>query len=224
MTAFWLILLPIILIVINATFSVILPEGNTLRTIFTFVGDNNIALFIAMMVTGIVLRKYIMKNTKMNLMQFIDKSSDSMGNILMVIGTGGCFGLVLQNCGLGDALVKLLSSFNLPLILLAFLLAMIIRAAVGSATVAMLTTVSIVGPVAIKLGLSPVIIGLAICAGTVGLTLPTDAAFWLPSKYNNLNVSDCFTVTTYSTTMASVVAFLTLLVLNIFVKVLPGMF
>jgi GntP family gluconate:H+ symporter len=112
----------------------------------------------------------------------------------------------------------------MPLLLLAFLLAMIIRAAVGSATVAMLTTVAIVGQGAVSLGYSPVIIGLAICAGTVGLTLPTDAAFWLPARYNNLTVNEAVVASTIPNTLASVIAFIVILILQSFVTVLPGMF
>ena len=101
---------------------------------------------------------------------------------------------------------------------------MIIRAAVGSATVAMLTTVSIVGPAAVAMGYSPVIIGLAICAGTVGLTLPTDAAFWLPVKYNDITIEESFKSTTFSTTLASLIAFGVILLLNLVSDSLPGMF
>ena len=224
MTAFLLILFPIILIIIGSIASVTLSKESIIYLICTFLGNNNIALFLAMILSGIVLRKYIIKNTNMNIMKFIDISSDKLGNVLMVIGTGGCFGLILQKSGLGNALVELLSSWNLPIVLLAFILAMIIRAAVGSATVAMLTSVSIVGPAAVAMGYSPVIIGLAICSGTVGLTLPTDAAFWLPAKYNDLEVNDAFVATTYSTTLASIVGFIIILILNTFVNSLPGMF
>lgn len=219
-----LIALPIVLIIINSVCSVVLPADNFAAMFFAFVGNNNVALFIAMLVTGVVLHKYLVPSVSESVWKYIDKSSDSMGNILMVIGCGNCFGAVLQASGLGDALVDLLSRVNIPLVLLAFVLAMIIRAAVGSATVAMLTTVSIVGPTAVTLGLSPVIVGLAICAGTVGLTLPTDAAFWLPARYNDLSDSDAFTATTWSTTLAAVVAFAVILILNVFSGVLPGMF
>lgn len=219
-----LIALPIVLIIINSVCGVVLPADNFVAMFFAFVGNNNVALFIAMLVTGVVLHKYLVPSVSESVWKYIDKSSDSMGNILMVIGCGNCFGAVLQASGLGDALVELLSRVNIPLVLLAFVLAMIIRAAVGSATVAMLTTVSIVGPTAVTLGLSPVIVGLAICAGTVGLTLPTDAAFWLPARYNDLSVSDAFTATTWSTTLAAVVAFAAILILNVFSGVLPGMF
>ena len=219
-----LIALPIVLIIINSVCGVVLPADNFAAMFFAFVGNNNVALFIAMLVTGVVLHKYLVPSVSESVWKYIDKSSDSMGNILMVIGCGNCFGAVLQASGLGDALVDLLSRVNIPLVLLAFVLAMIIRATVGSATVAMLTTVSIVGPTAVTLGLSPVIVGLAICAGTVGLTLPTDAAFWLPARYNDLSVSDAFTATTWSTTLAAVVAFAVILILNVFSGVLPGMF
>lgn len=219
-----LIALPIALIVVNSICSVLLPAENTLNMVFGFVGNNNVALFIAMIVSGFVLRGYLIPVISPTLWNYIDKTSDSMGNILMVIGCGNCFGTILQKSGLGDALVDLLSRMNIPVILLAFMLAMIIRAAVGSATVAMLTTVSIVGPTAVAMGMSPIIVGLAICVGTVGLTLPTDAAFWMPARYSNLTVKEAFVATTYPTTLASITSFAIVLVLNIFSGILPGMF
>lgn len=221
---FLLILFPIVLIVVGAVASVTLPQGSMAYKFFTLVGNNNIALFLALILTAVVLRKYLVKNTGMSVMNYIDKVSDKLGNILMVIGCGGCFGTVLQECGLGDALVNFMQGMNMPILLLAFLLAMIIRAAVGSATVAMLTTVSIIGTSAVALGYSPVIVGLCICAGSVGLTLPTDAAFWLPARENALTAKEAFVATTYSTTGASIVAFAVLLILNMFSGVLPGMF
>ncbi len=221
---FLLILFPIALIVVGAIAGVVLPAESFGFKFFSLVGNNNIALFLALILTALVLRKYLVKNTGLTVMQYVDKVSDKLGNILMVIGCGGCFGTVLQKCGLGDALVGFMSGMNMPILLLAFLLAMIIRAAVGSATVAMLTTVSIIGTSAVSMGYSPIIVGLCICAGTVGLTLPTDAAFWLPARNNDLTTSEAFVATTYSTTGASIVAFLVLLVLNAFVGILPGMF
>ena len=221
---FLLILFPIVLIVVGAIAGVALPAESAAYMFFTLVGNNNIALFLALVLTAVVLRKYLVKNTGMSVMQYVDKVSDKLGNILMVIGCGGCFGTVLQKCGLGDALVEFMSGMNMPILLLAFLLAMIIRAAVGSATVAMLTTVSIIGTSAVAMGYSPVIVGLCICAGTVGLTLPTDAAFWLPARNNDLTTQEAFVATTYSTTGASIVAFAVLLVLNMFAGSLPGLF
>lgn len=219
-----LIALPIILIILNSIFSLVLPENNILRQVFSFVGNNNVALFIAMLVSGFVLKKYLVSDAIASIWKYIDVASDKVGNILMVIGTGGSFAAVLQGSGVGDALVELLTSFNMPILLLAFILAMIIRAAVGSATVAMLTTVAIVGQGAVAMGYSPIIIGLAITAGTVGLTLPTDAAFWLPARYNDLTVNEAMLAATIPNTLASVLVFIIVMVLNSFATVLPGMF
>ena len=199
-------------------------EGSVIYTIFQFVGDKNIALFMAMLLSAIVLRKYLVAGpASKGIMRYIDSSANKVGSILMVIGCGGCFARVITETGIGDALAEMFSHFNMPVILLGFILAMIIRAAVGSATVAMMTAVSIVGPAIAIQGLSPVLVGLAVCAGTVGLTLPTDGAFWHPSQLNGISINETMTVT-ISTTLASLAAFAIILLLNCFSGVLPGLF
>lgn len=219
-----LIGLPIILIIIKSIAILILDEQSMIYKIFLFLGDNNIALFIAMIVSGLVLQKYLINDKINSIWKYIDVVSDKVGNILLVIGTGGSFASVLQASGVADSLVDLLTSLNLPILLLAFLLAMIIRAAVGSATVAMLTTVAIVGQGAVAHGYSPIIVGLSICIGTVGLTLPTDAAFWLPARYNDLSVNQAIQATTIPNTIASIIAFIILMIIQNFSGQLPGMF
>lgn len=219
-----LILFPIILIILGSVIPMFFNSESLFTKTFIFLGNNNIALFIAMIVTAIVLHKYLIPRVDNSIMSYIEKSGDKLGSIIMVIGTGGCFGQILQTSGVGDALVSLLEKGNIPIVFMAFLLAMAIRGAVGSATVAMLTTASIVGPAAISLGYSPIIIGLAICSGTAGLTLPTDAAFWLPIKYCDIDIKEAFKVTTIPTTLASFIAFLVILLLNAFVNILPGMY
>ena len=102
---FLLILFPIALIVVGAIAGVVLPAESFGYKFFSLVGNNNIALFLALVLTAVVLRKYLVKNTGLTVMQYVDKVSDKLGNILMVIGCGGCFGTVLQKCCLGDALV-----------------------------------------------------------------------------------------------------------------------
>jgi len=91
-----LIAFPIVLIIINSVFKAVLPAELPLVVFFGFVGNNNVALFIAMLVTGIVLRKYLVPANAASLWNYIDRVSDKMGNILMVIGCGNCFGTILQ--------------------------------------------------------------------------------------------------------------------------------
>ena len=78
-------------------------------------------------------------------------------------------------------LVAIMSATKMPVILLGFLLAFCIRAAVGSATAAMLTSIAIAGPVCLASGMSPIIAGLSVCLGANAATFPTDVTFWFPT-------------------------------------------
>ena len=201
MKSFLLVILPIVMIVFASIFSLFVTEG-PVYTVVNFFGNSNIALFIAMLVTGYTLRKYIPNKTV-----FIDESANRVGNILLIVGAGGCFASMLGATTMSTDLVEIMSATNMPVILLGFLLAFCIRAAVGSATAAMLTSIAIAGPVCLAAGMSPIVAGLSVCLGAHSATCPTPVTFWFPSTYNGLNVG-----------------MVILAVLNAFSGVLPGMF
>src|SRR5699024_12222437 len=73
--------------------------------------------------------------------------------------------------------------------LLAFIFTQILRASLGSSTVALVTTSSILGPQVAALGVSPVLLGLAICSGAIGLSLPNDSGFWVVNKFGKLTIT-----------------------------------
>lgn len=218
--AFLLVIFPIVLIVFASIFSLFVTEGPA-YTVINFIGNSNIALFIAMLVTGFALQKYIPKKT---VMQFIDEAANRTGNILLIVGAGGCFAAILGATTMSTDLVDIMSATNMPVILLGFLLAFFIRAAVGSATAAMLTSIAIAGPVCVATGMSPVIAGLSVCLGAHAATFPTDVTFWFPSTYNGLNTKDCLMTTTVSCILSGVIGLIILAILNAFSGVLPGMF
>lgn len=218
--AFLLVIFPIALIVFASIFSLFVTEGPA-YTFINFIGNSNIALFIAMLVTGFTLQKYMPNKT---VMQFIDESANRTGNILLIVGAGGCFAAILGATTMSTDLVDIMSATNMPVILLGFLLAFFIRAAVGSATAAMLTSVAIAGPVCVATGMSPVIAGLSVCLGAHAATFPTDVTFWFPSTYNGLNTKDCLMTTTVPCIMSGIIGLITLAILNAFSGVLPGMF
>ena len=136
--AFLLVMFPIVLIVFAAIFSLFVTEG-PVYTVINFVGNSNIALFIAMLVTGYVLHPYMPEKT---VMQYIDAYADRTGNVLLIVGAGGCFASMLGATTMSTDLVAIMSATKMPVILLGFLLAFCIRAAVGSATAAMLTSIA----------------------------------------------------------------------------------
>lgn len=220
LTAFLLVIFPIVLIVFAAVLSLFVSEGPVF-TVINFIGNSNIALFIAMLLTGFVLRKYIPNKTIMN---FIDESANRTGNILLIVGAGGCFAAMLGATTMSTDLVEIMSATNMPLILLGFLLAFFIRAAVGSATAAMLTSAAIAGSVCVAAGMSPVIAGMSVCLGAHAATFPTDVTFWFPSQYNGLNTKECLMTTTVPCILSGLIGLAILAVLNAFSGVLPGMY
>lgn len=223
LTTVLLILFPIFLILMRSVSPYIFAPDSALKAIFTFLGNNVFALFLAMLLASVVLHKYIVPEKFPTIGKLINKSANSFGSILLILGTGGSFATIIKGCGLGDALVSLLSALHFPALLAAFVLSLMLHAAVGSGTVAMTTAVAIFGSVAVAQGFSPIVVGLAICCGGAGLTLPTDGAFWHPSQLNNVSVKQTFTTVTLATTLASVVAFCMVLVLNFCTGFLPGL-
>ena len=174
-----------------------------------------------MLLTGFCLRKYLAD--KGTVMKLIDKLTDQVGNVILVVGAGGVFGQVIKDTGLADALVDIFSRYNMPVLILAFLLTLIIRASVGSATVAMLTAASIVGPGAIELGYSPVVLTMIICAASMGLSIPTDGGFWIVSRMSNLDTKQTLTCVSVPSTLSCIVLFVLAMILNSFTGILPGL-
>lgn len=110
----------------------------------------------------------------------------------------------------------------MPILLLAFIFSQILRASLGSTTVALVTTSSILGPMVMELGVSPVLLGLAICAGGIGLSLPNDSGFWVVNKFAKLTIPQTLKSWTLGGFVAGVTALVMIYILNIFQGVLPG--
>lgn len=131
----------------------------------------------------------------------------SIANILLIIGAGGAFNSILKTSGLSDSLANILSQLDMHPILLAWLVAIILHAAVGSATVAMMGATAIVSPMlSMYPNVSPEIITLAIGSGAIGCTIVTDSLFWLVKQYCGATMTEIFKYYTSATFIASVVA------------------
>ncbi|MFC3419108.1 GntP family permease [Salinicoccus hispanicus] len=182
--SFGLIALPIVLILSNTLSQLFIPD-NPLSSFFAFVGDKNVALLIAVLVSLVVLKPYIAGPYKA---QF-NQSMQDAGSILLITGAGGAFGAVINASGMGDYLIEMMTSWNIHILLLAFIFTQILRASLGSATVALVTTSSILGPQIAELAVSPVLLALAICSGAIGLSLPNDSGFWVVNRFGNLTVA-----------------------------------
>jgi GntP family gluconate:H+ symporter len=217
--ALFVLLLPILLILIGSIMALVVEKDSTAASIFGFFGDKNIALLIGVIVAMITMKPYINKPVS----ELITVAAESAGLILLITGAGGAFGTIINDSGIGKYIVDTLKSWNVSPLLLGFVLSQILRSAQGSTTVALITTSAILGPVAATMGVSPVLVGLAICAGGIGLSLPNDSGFWVVSRYGGISEADTIRSWTIGGTICGVTAFLAVLVLSMFSEALPGL-
>lgn len=213
-----MLVLPIILILTN-TFSKLLFPETSIATFFGFIGDKNVALFISVIIGIIVLSPFI-KTSKQTL--YSDAIS-SAGIIILVTGAGGAFGAVINQSGVGEHLIEMMQNWSIPVLLLAFIFSQILRASLGSATVALVTTSSILGPLAIDFGVAPILLGLAICAGAIGLSLPNDSGFWVVNKFGKLTIVQTLKAWTVGGFVAGLSALAMVYILSLFSGILPGL-
>ena len=217
--ALFVLLLPILLILIGSVMALVVQKGTTAASVFGFFGDKNIALLIGVIVAMITMKPYLKRPVN----ELITTAAESAGLILLITGAGGAFGQVINDSGIGKYIVETLKSWSVTPIVLGFILSQILRAAQGSTTVALITTSAILGPVVATMGVSPILVGLGICAGGIGLSLPNDSGFWVVSRYGGLSEADTIRAWTIGGTICGLTAFAVVLILNLFSGVLPGL-
>ncbi|WP_078408875.1 GntT/GntP/DsdX family permease [Priestia abyssalis] len=214
-----IILVPLVLILLNTISGVVLPEGNGLRTVFTFLGHPFVALIIATLLVFYFLgtkRGY----SRQDVQVIANKALEPAGIIILVTGAGGVFKQVLIDSGVGKVLGDMMAASPLPPIVLAFLIASIVRVAQGSATVAMVTAAGLISPLITTLGLEGPILGLIVISIAAGATIAShvnDSGFWLVNRYFGLDVKDTLRSWTVMETLISLVGFIVVFVISLFI-------
>lgn len=216
--SFGMLLLPIVLILANTVSKLLFPE-TAIQTFFGFVGDKNIALLISVLAAIIFLKPYIAEKYS----ELYNEAISSAGMIILITGAGGAFGAVINKSGIGDFLIDTMQGWSIPVLLLAFIFSQILRASLGSSTVALVTTSSIMGPLVADLGVSPILLGLAVCAGGIGLSLPNDSGFWVVNRFGKLTITETLKVWTLGGFIAGLSALAAVYVLSLFSGILPGL-
>jgi len=215
-TTLFTILLPMIIMVIKTIAELVLPKGALFLPLISFLGNPITALLISVVFSYFTLG-FSRGLKKEDILKITDGCFGPVAGILLVIGAGGAFNQVLQDSGIGKALGGVLTSLHMNPILLAWIIALIMRFAVGSTTVAMVTAAGIILPMMPSFpNLNPSLLCVAIGAGGVGLSHVNDSGFWIVKEYFGMSVQDTFKTWTLSTTIASVVAFAGAMIFNMF--------
>jgi GntP family gluconate:H+ symporter len=178
------ILLPVVLIAGNAivdSMDTEVPAG--IKSFFNEVGDPVIALFIASIISLFMLAKQYAYKLK-ELKKPIEETIYSAGTIILITATGGAFGAMLQQTSIGYWLAGIMPDYQIAILPVAFLISVVIRTAQGSATVAMVTAVSMLTALNTPGALSfhPVYIAIVIGCGSKIFPWMNDSGFWIICK------------------------------------------
>src|SRR5680860_293579 len=188
-----IIAIPLLLILVNTFTGLVVDKGIVSQSIWTdvlvFLGHPFLALIIATLLASY----YLCIKRGMGKQKILDLSTKALGPagiIILITGAGGVLKQILIDSGIGKIMAESLADSAMPPILLAWILAAIVRVTQGSATVAMITAAGIIAPVLSEFGLNDpqrALVVLAIASGATLLSHVNDSGFWLVGKYFGMN-------------------------------------
>lgn len=214
-TALTVVLLPVVLMLARTLAETVGFEDSAAGQVLDFVGTPLVALLITALVSLVLLGTRQGRDRSM-VSKLVDSSFAPIASILLIVGAGGGFKQTLVDSGVGDVIAKGLADAPISPLLAAWLVAVLIRVATGSATVATVTAAGIVAPLAE--GLSPTHVALmvlAIGAGSVFLSHVNDAGFWLVKEYFKMTVGQTFKTWSLMECVLSVTALVVVLLLSL---------
>lgn len=218
---FWsvvgIILIPLVLIILNSVAGVV-PAMAKAKPVLGFLGEPFVALVIATVAAMLILglkRGY----KKEELEKVMTRSLEPTGMILLVTACGGVLRYMLQNSGLGNVIGNAVSQAALPIVIVAFVVAALVRIAVGSSTVAMTMAAGIIAAMPEIAGLSPLYLACVTAAVAGGATVCShfnDSGFWLVKSLVGLDEKTTLKTWTIMETLVGGTGFLVALILSFF--------
>ncbi|MPQ98797.1 gluconate transporter [Modestobacter sp. I12A-02628] len=211
------VLLPVVLMMLGAVGELTLDEGGALRSVADVLGTPVIALLIGLLVAMVTLGTAVGFGR--------EKVSDTVGGalpaiagILLIVAAGGGFKQLLVDSGISGLIADAAEGASLSPLVLGWLVAVAIRLATGSATVATITAAGIVAPLAEGLDQPTVaLLALAVGAGSLFFSHVNDAGFWLVKEYFGMTVGETIRTWSVMETLISVVGLAGVLLLSLVV-------
>ena len=212
-----IILIPLALIIFKSVAGVI-PALEGIMPVLNFFGEPFVALLIATIVAMFLLG---IKNgySMVELEKVMTKSLEPTGLILLVTACGGVLRYMLQYSGIGDIIGNVTGSLHLPVVVVAFIIAALVRVCVGSATVAMTMAAGIVAAMPSIQGLSPLYLACTTAAVAGGATILShfnDSGFWLVKSLIGVDEKTTLKTWTIMETLVGGVGFIVALVISMF--------
>lgn len=213
-----IIMIPLVLIILKSVAGVV-PALEGVAPLFNFLGQPFAALLIATLAAMFILgtrHGYTMPELE----KILTKSLEPTGLILLVTACGGVLRYILQYSGLGEIIGNAVASINLPIVVVAFLVAALVRICVGSATVAMTMAAGIVAAMPEIASLSPMYLACVVAAVAGGATVCShfnDSGFWLVRSLIGLDEKTTLKTWTIMETLVGGTGFIVALIISFFV-------
>ena len=200
------ILMPVFLMLIGGWADTFAAPGSAVNGAIKLIGNPDIALLIGV-ILGFFTLGTMQGFSREQMLKFSNECLAPTATITLLIGAGGGFGRILQDTGVSQAIIAVALNAHISLILLAWLVAALIRLATGSATVAMTTAATIVAPIALHVpGSHPELLAISTGAGSLIFSHVNDGGFWLVKEYFNMTVPETLKTWSVCETIISVVA------------------
>lgn len=204
---------PIFLMLSGSILQMALPVESSNIKILKFFSDPTIALFFAVFI-GVYLLGIRKKRKMSDLMKTLSDSSSSVAMILLIIASGGAFKQVLVDSGTAEYIKEIASGFNVSPLVLTWLVASLIRFAIGSATVSCITAAGLTLPLIEGSGVSRELMVIATGAGSLMLSHFNDTGFWMFKEYFNATIKQTFAVWTVMETLIGITGLIGVLILS----------
>jgi Gnt-I system high-affinity gluconate transporter len=212
--SFFAALLPVVLFMLTALLPFVVPARY--NGIITFFAQPSIVMLIAVLVATFTLG--VTKNRSIKtVMDMYGDAAKEIAMILLIIGGAGALKQVLVDSGVSKLIADRLQGLSWSPLVLGWVIAAIIRVAIGSATVAGFTAAGIIQPLLAQSSVNPNLMVLSIGAGSLLFSHVNDSGFWLFKEYFNLSIKDTLRSWSVMETLVSVIGLLGVLVLNLIV-------
>ncbi len=209
--------LPVILIAVATICQQLVQEQNVLTKFLIGIGDPPIAMIISVLYAlfSLGLRK---NRSMLVLMNHLTDSVKDIAVILLILAGAGAMKEILTETGVNTQIASMLDNFHVHPLLAAWTISAVIRIALGSATIAGLTTAGIIAPIIATSGVDPNLMVLATGAGSLIFGHVNDGGFWLFKEYFNLTLKQTFKTWSAMETIVSVVGLIGVFILHYFIR------
>jgi GntP family gluconate:H+ symporter len=201
------ILLPVALIFLGSWADLLTAPGSLASQILHFTGTAEVALLIGVLVALVTLGSHVQTDRYHGielLRRLTGEAFEPIAGVLVILAAAGGLSGILRDSGAAQATVGLALGAHIPPLVLAWLLAAVIRVSMGSATVAMAVASGILAPMAGHFGLRPELLVLATGTGSLMLSHVNDPGFWMIQSFFKLELKETLSTWTVLETILSV--------------------